>query len=45
MVTSRGMPSKTAPGALQENHKLEFKRVDASVEVSDRSVGHRIERL
>jgi hypothetical protein len=45
MVTSRGMPWKTAPGALQANRKFGVKQVDASVEVSDRSVGHRIERL
>ena len=45
MVTPRNMPWKTAPGAHPANRKRGVKRVDASVEVSDRSVGHRIERL
>jgi hypothetical protein len=45
VVTPRNLPWKTAPGAHPANRKLGVKRGDASVEVSDRSVGHRIERL
>jgi hypothetical protein len=45
MALPRDMPRTTAPGARPAVRKLGVKQVDASVEVCDRSVGHRIERL
>jgi hypothetical protein len=45
VASPRHMSRNTAQGARPANRKLGVKHGDVSVEVSDRSVGHRIERL
>jgi hypothetical protein len=45
VASSRHISRNTAQGARPANRKLGVKHGDVSVEVSDRSVGHRIERL